>query len=91
MSLRDSLAAMTHAEIERLKADDKVRSGDSEDMTHKELPKPDLALAMRRLRDGEGAGHWSCDSYPSTRRLRAADEPRSPLVLQAARSDAGAS
>ena len=51
MSLRDSLAAMTHAEIERLKADDKVRSGDSEDMTHKELPKPDLSTRRRSRKD----------------------------------------
>jgi len=50
-TLRDCLYAMAGAEIERLKADDKVRSGDGEDMTHKELPKPDLSTRRRSRKD----------------------------------------
>ena len=46
-TLRDCLYAMTDAEIERLNADDKMRSGDGEDMTDKELPKPDLSTRRR--------------------------------------------
>jgi hypothetical protein len=50
-TLRDCLYAMTDAEIERLKADDKVRSGDGEDMTHKELPRPDISTRRRSRKD----------------------------------------